>query len=101
PRVEHDVVLVIDDALELACAHVEHEPEPRRHAFVKPDVRNGHRELDVTHALPTHTRERDFHAAPIADHTLVFDPLIFSARAFPVARRTDNAFAKQDPFLGL
>ena len=41
--INDDVVLVIDDALELARAHIEHESDARGHAFVKPDVRNGHR----------------------------------------------------------
>ena len=41
--IDDDVILVIDNALKLARAHIEHEPNARRHAFVKPDVRNGHR----------------------------------------------------------
>ena len=50
-RIDHDVVLVIDHALELARAHVEHQTDARRHALVEPDVRDRHRQLDVTHAL--------------------------------------------------
>ena len=94
-RIDHDVVLVIDDALELARAHVEHQAKPRRHAFVEPDVRDRHSQLDVAHALTTHARERHFDAATVADHALVLDALVFSAGAFPVTRRTENAFAKQ------
>ena len=100
-RIDHDVVLVIDDALELAGAHVEHEAEPRGHAFVEPDVRDRHRQLDVSHALTTHPRERHFDAATVADHALVLDPLVFSAGTFPVAGRTENALAKQAAFFRL
>ena len=39
-RIDDDVVLVINDALELACAHIKHEPDTGWHAFVKPDVRD-------------------------------------------------------------
>src|SRR5213075_1546788 len=38
-RIDHDVILVIDHALELPRAHIEHEAKPRWHAFVEPDVR--------------------------------------------------------------
>ena len=94
-RIDDDVVLIIDDALELARAHVEHETEARRHALVKPDVRNRHRQLDMAHAFATHARQRNFHAATIANHALVLDAFVFSARTFPIARRTENSFAKQ------
>ena len=94
-RIDHDVVLVIDDALELAGAHVEHQAEPGRHALVEPDVRDRHGQLDVAHALAAHARQRHLDAATIADHALVLDPLVFSAGALPVAGRTENALAKQ------
>ncbi len=100
-RIDHDVILVIDDALELPGAHVEHEAEARRHAFVEPDVRNRHRQLDVAHAFATHARQRHLHAATIADDTLVLDPLVFSARALPIASRSENALAKQTAFFRL
>ena len=37
-RIDDDVVLIINNALELAGAHVEHQTDARRHALVKPDV---------------------------------------------------------------
>src|SRR4030095_5438315 len=100
-RIDHDVVLVINDALELTGAHVEHEAEPRGHACVEPDVGDGHREFDVTHPFTTHPRERHLNAAPITYHAFVLDPLVFSAGTFPVPRRTENAFAEQASFFRL
>ena len=83
-RIDDDVVLVIDDALELARAHVEHQAEARRHALVEPDVRDRHGQFDVAHALAAHARQRHFDAATIADDALVLDALVLSAGAFPV-----------------
>jgi len=51
--------------------------------------------------LAANARQRDFHAATIADHALVLDPLVFSARAFPVPGRPENPLAKQTALLGL
>src|SRR2546430_7243381 len=42
-RIDDDVILILNHALKLACAHVQHEPDARAHAFVKPDVRNRYR----------------------------------------------------------
>ena len=93
--ISDDVVLVIDDPLQLPARHIEHEADARRHALVKPDVRNGHRKINMAHSLPTHPAERHFDTAPVANHALVLNPLVFSAGAFPVARRSKNALAKQ------
>src|SRR5215475_4143465 len=100
-RIDDDVVLIIDDALELPRAHVEHQADARRHALVKPDVRNGDRELDVAHTFTANARKRDFNAATIADNALVLDSLVFSARTFPVACRTENSFAEKSALLRL
>ena len=94
-RIDDDVVLVIDDALELARAHVEHQPQPGRHALVEPDVRDRHGQFDVAHALAAHARQRHFDAATVADDALVLDPLVLSAGALPIARRSENPLAKQ------
>src|SRR5581483_8409411 len=94
-RIDDDVVFVVNDALELACAHVEHQTNARRHALVEPNVRNRNGELDVAHAFAANTRERDFDAATIADDAFMFDAFVFSAGAFPVACRTENTFAEK------
>ena len=97
-RIDDDIVFVIDDALELPRAHVEHQAQPRWHAFVEPDVRDRHRQLDVAHALAADARQRHFDTATIADDTFMLDPLVFSARAFPIAGRPENSLAKQTAF---
>jgi hypothetical protein len=61
-------------------------------------MRDRHGQLDVAHPLPAHPRQRHFDTTTIADDPLVLDPLVFSARALPVARRAKNALAKQAPF---
>ena len=42
PWVNHKVILVINDPLELAARHIEHQADARRHALIKPDVRHRH-----------------------------------------------------------
>ena len=49
----------------------------------------------MTHAFAANTRQGDFHAASVADHALMLDALVFSARTFPVPGRTKNAFAEK------
>ena len=100
-RIDDDVILVIDDALELAGGHVEHEADARRHAFEEPDVRDRHGQFDVAHAFAAHARERHFDAATIADDALVLDALVFSAGAFPVRVGPKMRSQNKPPFSGL
>ena len=55
----------------------------------------------MSHAFATHPRERNFHTAAIADNALVFDTLIFPARAFPIAGRTKNSLTEKTTLLRL
>ena len=93
--VDDEIILVVNDALQIARRHVEHQTDARRHAFEKPDVRDRHGQFNVAHAFASHPRERHFHAAPIADHAPMFDPFVFAAGAFPVLDRAENALAEQ------
>ena len=97
-RIDHEVILIIDDALELPGGHVHHEAEAAGHALEEPDVRDGHGQFDVAHALAAHARQRHLDAATVADHALVLDPFVLSARALPVLGRTENAFAEETAF---
>jgi hypothetical protein len=99
--IDDEVVLVVDDALELAAAHVEHEADARGHALVEPDVGHGHGQFDVAHALAAHAGEGHFDAAAIADDALVLNALILAAGAFPVTGRTEDTLAEQAAFFGL
>ena len=94
-RINHEVILVIDHALEMARGHVQHQADARRHALEEPDVRHRHGQFDVAHALAAHARQRHFDAATVADDAAMLDALVFAAGAFPVLDRAENAFAEQ------
>ena len=55
----------------------------------------------MSHTFATDTGQRDFHATTVADHSLMFDALVFSTGAFPIPRRTKNAFAEKASLLRL
>ncbi|MPN06672.1 hypothetical protein SDC9_153928 [bioreactor metagenome] len=81
--------------------HVEDKTDPARHTLEEPDVRNRHRQLDVSHALTAHLGLGDFDAAAIADDPLVLHTFVFTAVALPVAGRPEDAFAEETAFFGL
>src|SRR5205814_8652597 len=66
-----------------------------------PDVRDRHRELDVTHALAAHFGECHLDAAPIANHAAVANALVLTAVTLPVFHRAEDALAEQAVLLGL
>ena len=74
-RIDHDVGLEVEDALEVAQRQVEQVPDPARQALEEPDVRDRHGQLDVAHALAAHLGQRDLDAAAIADVPPEADPL--------------------------
>jgi predicted dienelactone hydrolase len=53
-RLEHDVVLEVEDALEILQRHVEQQADARRQRLQEPDVRDRRGQLDVAHALAAH-----------------------------------------------
>ena len=64
-------------------------------------MRNRDGKLNVSHALAAHTRYSDFYATTVADDTLVFDALVFTAGTFVVANGSENTLAKQTAGFGL
>src|SRR5262249_10556451 len=52
----------------------------------------------VPHPLPPDAAVRDLDTAPVADHALVFHTAVFTAGAFPVLFRAEDAFAEQAVF---
>src|SRR2546425_6574300 len=91
----HHVVRVVDHPLEIPQGHVEHVAHRGRQRLEEPDVRHRHGELDVAHPLAPHLRERDLHAAAVADHAAVADALVLAAVALPVLYRAEDALAEQ------
>ncbi len=91
----------VDDLLEVLRRDVQQVAQSGRHTLEEPDV--GHRsgELDVAHALTTHTALGDFHATTLADDALETHALVLAAGAFPVAGRSEDLLAEQAVFLRL
>jgi hypothetical protein len=56
-------------------------------------------QFDMPHTLPANASQSYLDTATIADHSAMFDAFIFSARAFPIFYRTENAFTEQATFL--
>ena len=55
----------------------------------------------MPHAITTNTRDCDFDAAAVADHTLVFDTLVFATSALVVAHWAEDALAEKTAWLRL
>ena len=100
-RVDDDEVLVVDDALQVMRGEIQHEADAAGHALVEPDVRDGHSQLDVAHALAAHTGRGDFHTAAVADGALVLGTLVATAGALHVTRRAEDALAEETALLRL
>src|SRR4029077_1252338 len=100
-RLDHHVGFVVEDALQVADAHVEQVPDARRHALEEPDVRHRHGQLDVAEPLAAHLGLRDLHAAAVAHHAAIADAVVLAAVALPVLDRAEDLLAEQAVLLGL
>ena len=94
-RIEHDVGLEVEDALEVLQRHVEQQADARRQRLQEPDVRDRRGERDVAHALAPHARQRHLDAALLADDALVLHALVLAAQALVVLDRPEDARAEQ------
>jgi hypothetical protein len=98
-RIDHEIVLVIDDALKITRSDVEEKTETTRHALQEPDVRDWNGEFDMPHAVATNARHGHFDTTTVADHTLIFDTLVFTTSALVVTHRTEDALAEKTTWL--
>src|SRR6516164_3923345 len=98
---EHDIVLEIKDALEVLECHVEQQADPARQRLQEPDMRDRRGELDVTHALAAHPRQRHLDRALLADDALVLHPLVLAAQALVILDWPEDARTEQAVALGL
>ena len=64
-------------------------------------MRDGGRQRDMAHALAAHARQRDLHAALLADDALVLHALVLAAQALVVLDGPEDARAEQAVALGL
>ena len=94
-RVDDDERFEVQNALDLAQRHVEHEADARRQRLQEPDVRDRARELDVAHALAAHLGLRDFDAALLADDAAMLQALVLAAQALVVLDRPEDLRAEQ------
>ena len=96
-----DVQGEVEDALQVARADVEQDPEAARRPLEVPDVADRAGQLDVAHALAADLRSRDLDATLVADDALVADALVLAAVALPVLRGTEDALVEEAVLLRL
>ena len=94
-RIDHHEGFEVQDALDVAQRHVQHQADARRQRLQEPDVRGRAGQLDVAHALATHLGQRDFRAALLADHATMLHALVLAAQALVVLHRTEDGGAEQ------
>ena len=101
PRLQHDVVLEIEHALEVLQRHVEQKADARGQRLQEPDMGDRRRELDMAHALAPDLGKRNLDAALLADDALVLHALVLAAQALVVLHRAEDARAEQPVTLRL
>ena len=94
-RLEHDVVLEIENALQVLERHVEQQADARGQRLQEPDVGDRRGQRDVAHALAAHLGQRHLDAALLADQALVLHALVLAAQALVVLDRPEDARAEQ------
>src|SRR5262249_26767897 len=94
-RLDDDVVLEIEDALEVLQRHVEQQADAARQRLQEPDMRHRRGELDMAHAVAAHLGEGDLDAALLADDAAVLHALVLAAQALVVLDRAEDARAEQ------
>ena len=92
---DHDVGLEVEHGLKLAQRDVEDVPDAAGQSLEEPHVRAGRSQLDVAQALAADLRQRDFHAALVADHAAVLHALVLAAETLPIGDRPEDARAEQ------
>ena len=94
-RVDHDVALEIEHALDVTQGHVHQQADTGRQRLEEPDVGDRRGQFDVRHALTTNLGQGHFDAALLADHTAVLEALVLAAQALVVLDRAKDLGAEQ------
>src|SRR5690606_4876939 len=89
------VARVVDHLLQVTERHAEEVAHLARQRLEEPDVRHGHGQLDVAHALAADLRERDLDAALVADVATEADALELPAVALPVLDGAEDPLAEE------
>ena len=95
-RINHEIILVINHAFQMARGHVQRQTDARGHALEEPDVLHVGTASSMWPMRSRRTRdERHFDAATVADDAAMLDAFILAAGTFPVLDGTENAFAEK------
>src|SRR5688572_16408418 len=94
-RLDDDVGLEVQDALEIAQRDVEEVADAARQPLEEPDVADRRGQRDVAEALAADLRLRHLDAALVADHPAVLHALVLAAQALPVGDRPEDLRAEQ------
>ncbi len=100
-RIEYDIACEIQHLFQHSRRNVEHQADSRGNPLEIPDMGDRRRQFNVTHAFASDAGFRDLNAAAVADDSFIADLLIFTAVAFPVLARAENALAEQSAFFRL
>ena len=94
-RIDDDVGLEVEDALEIAQRDVEQVADAARQPLEEPHVADRRGQRDVAEALAADLGLRHFDAALVADHAAVLHALVLAAQALPVGDRPEDLRAEQ------
>ena len=94
-RIKNQIGLEVQNPLDVAQGHVEHQTNARRQRLQEPDVGHGAGQVDVTHTLAAHLGQGDLGAALFALHTAVLHALVLAAQALVVLDRSEDRGTEQ------
>ena len=100
-RLDDDIVLEVEDPLQIAQRHVQHQADARRQRLQEPDMRDRRGQLDMAHPLAADLLQGHLDAAFLADQAAILHALVLAAQALIVLDRTKDARAEQAVTLGL
>ena len=94
-RIDDDVGLEVEDALEIAQRDVEQVADAARQPLEEPHVADRRGQRDVAEPLAADLGLRHLDAALVADHAAVLHALVLAAQALPVGDRAEDLRAEQ------
>src|SRR4051812_44868877 len=94
-RIDDDVRLEVEDALEIAQRDVEQVADAARQPLEEPHVADRRGQRDVAEAFAPDLGLRDLYAALVADDAAVLHALVLAAQALPVGDRPEDLRAEQ------
>ena len=93
-RIQDDIGGKIQYLFQRTGRNVEDQAHSAGNSLKIPNMRYGRSQFDMAHPFAANLCARYFNAAAVADNTFIANAFVFSAMAFPVFRRPENAFAE-------